>query len=182
MAEYDDTDRRDDDRYDDGRGDDRLRRARDRVSTPGTLLLGFGALSLLLAVGSLALYAAAPDSVARPYHNFMKDLTKGAPKQPGQPDPVPPYEEFKQQMVVQGMIGSAVSAVCSLIITLGGMRMRSLSGYGLAMAGAILALIPCTNSCCFIGLPVGLWAVVVLANADVKAAFAAARRPTAGME
>ena len=102
------------------RGGDRVRRAREKVSTPGTMLMVFGLLSLLLAVVSLALYAASPDTVAKPYHDFMTDLTKNQPKAPGQPDPVPPYDEFKQQMVVQGMIGSGLSTVCSLLITLGG--------------------------------------------------------------
>jgi hypothetical protein len=104
---------------------------------------------------------------------MMKDMTKDVPKQPGQPDPVPPYDEFKQQMVVQGSIGSAIAAVCAVVITLGGARMRNATGRGLAMTGSILSMIPCTSSCCCVGLPVGIWALVVLSNPDVKAAFAA---------
>jgi ABC-type proline/glycine betaine transport system permease subunit len=50
--------------------------------------------------------------------------------------------------------------------------MRQLKGRGLAIAGAILAMIPLfTCCCCVIGLPVGIWALVVLMNAEVKAAF-----------
>jgi hypothetical protein len=181
MPEYDDTDRRDDDRYDDDRG--RPGGGAERVQTPGTVLLVFGLFSLLLSLGSLVLYVTAADTVAKPYHDFLKDMMKNQPKQPGQPDPIPPYEEFKQQFVVQGMIGGAIGSVCSLIIIVGGLKMRSLSGYGLAMTGAILALIPCTNSCCIIGMPVGIWALIVLVNADVKAAFRArARRASGGTD
>jgi hypothetical protein len=133
----------------------------------------FGMLSLLLALVQLGLYLGSPDTLLKPYHDMMKDMTKDAPKQPGQPDPVPPYEEFKKQQVMFGTGGSALATVCSLIITIGGMKMRGASGRGLAMTGSVMSMIPCTSSCCLIGLPIGIWALVVLNNPDVKAAFAA---------
>jgi hypothetical protein len=39
------------------------------------------------------------------------------------------------------------------------------------VTGSILSIIPCTNSCCCIGTPLGIWALVVLLNSDVKLAF-----------
>jgi hypothetical protein len=145
---------------------------RQKVKTAGTVLMVFGILSLILALVGLGTYLGSPDTVAKPYHDFLKNMTKDVPKQPGQPDPVPPYDEFKKRFVVQGSIGSAINAICSLVITLGGARIRNAKGRGLGMAGSILAMIPCTNSCCLIGLPIGIWAILVLSNADVKAAFA----------
>lgn len=50
------------------------------------------------------------------------------------------------------------------------MKMKDLQGYGLAMTAAILSLIPCFSICC-IGIPFGIWALVVLLNDDVKKAF-----------
>jgi hypothetical protein len=175
MPDYDDTDRRDDGYDDRGGGGDRISRARAKVSAPGTALMGFGVLSLIMAIITLALCVGSPDTLAEPYHKMMTDMTKNQPQAPGQPPVVPPYDEFKKQLVMQGSIGAVVNAICGVIITLGGARMRNLTGYGLAMAGSILSLIPCTNSCCLIGLPIGLWALIVLVNADVKAGFAAAR-------
>jgi hypothetical protein len=165
------------DRWDDDRGRGRPLGGdpvvgRQKVKGAGTVLMVYGIFSLLLALVALGLYFGSPDTVAKPYHDMMKDMTKDVPKQPGQPDPVPPYDEFKQQMVLQGGIGSVIAALCSLVTTIGGMRMRAASNRGLAMTGAILGMIPCTNSCCLIGLPVGIWALVVLSNPDVKAAFA----------
>ena len=50
-------------------------------------------------------------------------------------------------------------------------RMKELRSYGLAMAGAILGMLPYLSPCCLLGLPFGIWALVVLADPAVKAAF-----------
>jgi hypothetical protein len=67
---------------------------------------------------------------------------------------------------------SLLALAISALVLWSGLQMRQLKGRGLAIAGAILAMIPCfTGCCCVIGLPVGIWALVVLMNAEVKAAF-----------
>lgn len=53
----------------------------------------------------------------------------------------------------------------------GALKMKNLESYGLAMAAAIIACIPCCGSCCCIGIPVGIWSLVVLRKPEVKAAF-----------
>jgi hypothetical protein len=61
------------------------------------------------------------------------------------------------------------------LIAWGAWRMRHLRSYGLAMTASILAMIPCfSDCCCLIGLPVGIWSLIVLLDKDVKAAFAGA--------
>lgn len=60
--------------------------------------------------------------------------------------------------------------VGAALIFFGAMKMKELQGYGLAMMAAILALIPCFSICC-VGIPFGIWALVVLLNQDVKNAF-----------
>ncbi len=51
-------------------------------------------------------------------------------------------------------------------------QLQSLQSYGIAMTGAILAVIPCIGSpCCLLGVPFGIWALVVLSDAEVKGAF-----------
>lgn len=54
---------------------------------------------------------------------------------------------------------------------LGAIAMLRRSNYKLAMTGAICALIPCEVYCCLPNLPLGIWALFVLNNAAVKAAF-----------
>jgi hypothetical protein len=39
------------------------------------------------------------------------------------------------------------------------------------LAAAIVALIPCFSPCCLIGLPIGIWALVVLSKPEVKSQF-----------
>jgi hypothetical protein len=77
-------------------------------------------------------------------------------------------------MAIQGPLG-AVLAIIGLIvgavILLGAMKMKKLEGYGFAMAATIMAMVPCISPCCLLGLPIGIWSLVVLMNADVKAAF-----------
>ncbi len=70
---------------------------------------------------------------------------------------------FTIVMGVFTLIGAA-------LIFYGAMKMKDLQGYGLAMTAAILSLIPCFSICC-IGIPFGIWALVVLLNQDVKNAF-----------
>jgi hypothetical protein len=69
--------------------------------------------------------------------------------------------------IVMGLvaIGLAVMTVVA------GQRMKGFRSYGLAMAASILSCIPCANSCCCLGLPIGIWAIVVLIDPQVKAAF-----------
>jgi hypothetical protein len=48
--------------------------------------------------------------------------------------------------------------------------MKQLKNYGLAMTGSIIAMLPC-SVCCLLGLPFGIWSLVVLNNPEVKEAF-----------
>lgn len=65
----------------------------------------------------------------------------------------------------------AFSILIGLVILFGAVQMKSLSNYGLAMTVTILAMIPCVSPCCLIGIPIGIWALVVLLDSNVKAAF-----------
>lgn len=50
-------------------------------------------------------------------------------------------------------------------------KMRKLESYGLVMTATILSMLPCTSSCCCVGLPVGIWILIVLSKPEVKSAF-----------
>jgi hypothetical protein len=56
------------------------------------------------------------------------------------------------------------------LVVYGAYKMRRLENHGLAVAAAVLAMIPCSG-CCVLGLPFGIWALVVLNDPSVKAAF-----------
>ncbi len=62
--------------------------------------------------------------------------------------------------------------IIDAIIAYGAIKMMKLESYGFAVAAAILAIIPCLSSPCFIlGLPFGIWALVVLMNPEVRNGF-----------
>ncbi|MCS7305211.1 MAG: zinc-ribbon domain-containing protein [Thermoguttaceae bacterium] len=65
-----------------------------------------------------------------------------------------------------------IGLALAIVVLLGAIRMKKLQSYGFAMTAAILSIIPCTSPCCFlIGTPIGIWALVVLNDPAVKAAF-----------
>jgi hypothetical protein len=72
---------------------------------------------------------------------------------------------------VVGLIFSIVWLLMGAVVIFGALKMKSLQSYGMAFAAAVLAALPCTSPCCFIGLPIGIWAIVVLLNEDVKRSF-----------
>jgi hypothetical protein len=58
----------------------------------------------------------------------------------------------------------------SLVLLIGGWRMRQARSYGLSVIAAVLAILPCTFGW-VLGLPIGIWALVVLMDPEVKAGF-----------
>jgi len=74
-----------------------------------------------------------------------------------------------------GIVLSVLGLGISGFVIWGAMKMRALTGYGIALASAILAMIPgFTCYCCCLGLPglpFGIWALVVLLDNNVKQSF-----------
>jgi hypothetical protein len=70
-----------------------------------------------------------------------------------------------------GMVAGLVQVALGALVLWGAFRMMKLQAYGLAVAVSIIAMIPCVSPCCCLGLPFGIWALVVLSRAEVKAAF-----------
>jgi hypothetical protein len=64
------------------------------------------------------------------------------------------------------------SLVLGALMLVGGLKMKNLQSYALALTAAIIALIPCLNGCCCVfSMPVGVWALYVLSRPEVKGAF-----------
>ena len=59
--------------------------------------------------------------------------------------------------------------VLSGLMLVAGLMMRRLAAYGLAIAGAVLAILVTPGN--LIGLPIGIWALVVLSRREVRQAF-----------
>ena len=142
---------------------EQARRTPSRVRFPAYALLFVGVLGLLgncvcgLGVASLP---PPPDNVARP---------------PGMTD-----EEFESYQLgaessVFFKMNAVLASVCAALIVYpiviaGAVGMVKLRWFPLAWMAALFALLPC-SLVWVIGLPVGVWTMVVLSQTDVKAAF-----------
>jgi len=69
------------------------------------------------------------------------------------------------------VVSVLVHLALAALIIYGALQMKKLVNFKLCLAAAIIALAPCVSPCCLVGLPVGIWALVVMNRPEVKAAF-----------
>lgn len=61
--------------------------------------------------------------------------------------------------------------IASTFVLYGAVQMKSLTNYSIAKAAAIVAMIPMLGPCCVLGIPFGIWAIIVLGKPEVRDAF-----------
>jgi len=106
------------------------------------------------------------------FQNFSKDLVKQIVVDAElkaeileSMDEEDPFAEI--QMIVVIVIG----ALLAILRFYGGYQMMTFGSYGWALAGMILAIIPCGTCCCLFDLGIGIWGIVLLSNNQVKSHF-----------
>jgi hypothetical protein len=130
--------------------------AQQAVSTPAILLMVTGGLGLVLALlgvvqAALGGGGVPPEMLDDPQFEQLR-----------------PWLERAQSF---GIFGNLITLALSGVTFFGGLKMKNLENYGLAMAASIIAILPCFGPCCCIGIPVGIWSLVVLNKPEVKSAF-----------
>jgi hypothetical protein len=70
-----------------------------------------------------------------------------------------------------GIVRDILAAAMGVLILMGASHMQNLRKYGFAIAATIIAMVPCVSPCCFLGLPFGIWALIVLNRKEVKSQF-----------
>jgi tRNA A-37 threonylcarbamoyl transferase component Bud32 len=80
---------------------------------------------------------------------------------------------------VIGILIMAAGALPGIMTILGGVNMLKVRSYALSVTGSIIALLPCMLGF-LVGLPFGIWSLVVLNRPRVRAAFARARGAAKG--
>jgi len=71
-------------------------------------------------------------------------------------------------IIILCVVGLAIDA----FIVFGALKMMRLESYGLAVAAAVLSVIPCLSSPCIaLGVPFGLWSIFVLMEPEIRGAF-----------
>jgi hypothetical protein len=85
------------------------------------------------------------------------------------------HEGDKFEAVAEGgflIVLCASKLLIDAVIAVGAFKMMKLESYGFAIAAAILSIIPCLSSPCFVlGVPFGIWALFVLMDPEVKSGF-----------
>jgi hypothetical protein len=150
------TDQDRDDAADDEEYEDRARRRKRRasrreaasfVAVPAIGLMIVGGLTMLVAAAALLLFL----TVA---------VLGGPPAAAGADD------------LIDAVSGAVTAVLClcwGVVVISGGWKLYKLSDYAHAMTASIIAMLPC--SVCWLGLPFGLWALILLCQPEVKAAF-----------
>jgi hypothetical protein len=128
----------------------------------------FGAITIAWFAMTGLLSLISPNTIVDVQYDWLEDMQKNQPAE--QRQKLPPREEAIKDQQIQGPIYAVLWLAAGIFIFIGGSKMKSLTGYGWAMAGSILSIFP-GMCCCCVGLLPGIWALVVLLNADVKAAF-----------
>jgi hypothetical protein len=149
--------RYDEDEYDDY--DDRpqrpsRKRAREKVKLPAIFLM---------VIGSLGIVMGLVDAGVR-----IAGLNKG-------PNPFVPAQQANDPAVKAGekignVFGPIVRIAWGSIVLAGAISMKNLKSRGFAMTSCILAMV-CCNECCLLGIPFGIWGLVVLNDENVKRYF-----------
>jgi hypothetical protein len=70
-----------------------------------------------------------------------------------------------------GVLFYGVMLVTSIVVVACSTKMKRLDSYAAAMTASILAVIPCLSPCFVLGIPFGIWALIVINQGDVKEAF-----------
>ncbi len=86
---------------------------------------------------------------------------------------VPPGQDPQTVFVgcIFWIVVAVVGAIVDIVILVGAIKIRKLENYGLAVTVAVLSLIPCISPGCLVGLPFGIWMLIVLCDNSVRAAF-----------
>ena len=142
-----------------------------KVIAPGVLMI-VTALVNLVCAGSMALFGAGVGKMPR--EELEQQMEKQNPAQWKQLRDMGWSADDLIRIYVQGGYGGgAVAAVCSLITLLGGILLCARKGWGFAIFSSLVTALPCffNSPCCLLGTPIGVWALIVLLQSDVKAMF-----------
>ncbi|HEY7425070.1 MAG TPA: hypothetical protein VH682_12635 [Gemmataceae bacterium] len=144
-----------------------------RVQAPAIGLIVVGILNLLfglyMVLNSVVTTVTPADKLKERQSQFFEILSPAMREKVEQMS----ADEMKTQALGFGWPLTLLVVLLSVLSIAGGVRMLSLKSYALGVCGAISAAIPCLSvtACCGLGEGIGIWALVVLLNPDVRSAF-----------
>ncbi|MCS5641821.1 MAG: hypothetical protein NZ807_01000 [Dehalococcoidia bacterium] len=123
------------------------------VKPPAMTLMILSIISIVLSVGLLIFYAAQIDIA------IFEDFTRANPD-----------EQEKAVNVIGNVVGLIMSIPFHIFFIFACKKMMKLESKSVVWMMLILAVIPCCTPCC-VGLPIGIWGIVVMNDPIVKLAF-----------
>jgi len=84
---------------------------------------------------------------------------------------VQPQGMDKTTQLMVRIAWSVVLLITNGVVLAAAIKMMNLQNFGFARTGAIISVIPCLGPCCILGIPFGIWALVVLGKPEVARAF-----------
>ena len=134
------------------------------LNTPGMILAIFGILGILMGMIAMVNLIASYLGYGQGYDEILSD---------------PNFQELMGEYITvvefifgpYQIISTILGFLGSIVITIGGFKMKNASSYGWAMAGAAVAAFPCISSCCCLDVFVGAWALIVLTGEGTKDLF-----------
>ena len=86
-----------------------------------------------------------------------------------------PTDRAERTGFLAATIGSYSLALISLlfapVIIYGAVQMMNAKNLGLAKIAAVLSIVPITSCCFLMGIPIGIWSLVVLRRPETRAVF-----------
>jgi hypothetical protein len=132
--------------------DRRIESAKNRLRTPALILLVFSTLWFIL----LGL-------------SFLFDVVLLAS---GANERLPaPNGATRQQVLTVRMIWGGAACLANLATAMGSVGMMRLRGRSLSVLGCFLACLPGVGPCFIVGIPFGIWGLLVLNDKNVRAAY-----------
>ncbi|MCY3000977.1 MAG: hypothetical protein NTV21_04160 [Planctomycetota bacterium] len=140
----------------------------EKVRAPGMLLAIYGGLSILLGLAGIVI-----SIIGMPLQQqLLESFAESGQELPPALAP----------LLNSGLLGAAgaigivldiAKTALSGYVLWGGLQMMKRRNHGACMGAAIVAMLPCTGAgcCCVLGLPIGIWAIMVLNRADVRSSF-----------
>jgi hypothetical protein len=124
-----------------------------KVILPAVALIVVGSLGLLMSIFSVLLAVVLdPPAVDPNAPEWLRQFQQGG----------------------RGPVAATIQSIFILInlaIISGGIMMARFKNWVFALVACILAAINFGNFCCLLGLPIGIWGIIILSMADVKQIF-----------
>jgi hypothetical protein len=130
-----------------------------KLAGPAIGLMVTGTLSLLYGLYALVQHLMGSGQAA--LDQLMKDENTQA------------FQSFVKLGQAAGIFWIIGILVAGAFLIWGGLQMKQGRSWTISLVSSIVAMIPCVSCCFIVGIPIGIWALVILMKPDVKASFTA---------